>query len=184
MHPNVVFDNIHSSFIKQCFLTAHEGFPDLHENKVILSRKPLGKTNMQAQPVRNIHFFNKKKRAYQVTLSNDIELEKYFKPEDLPEEVLVGWFAHELGHVMDYFDRSGWNLIRFAVGYLLFENHRIGTERRADVFAIKKGFADYLVATKQFILDHSKLPEEYKQRIKKYYMTVEEVEELRLDKVI
>lgn len=184
MHQNVVFDNISSPYIRKCFLRAYQGFEALHYNKIILSRRSLSKTNMQAQPVRNLHFWNRKKRAYRVTLSNHIELEQYFKPEDLPEEVLVGWFAHELGHIMDYLNRSGWNLIKFALGYLLFENHRVGTERRADVFAIERGFSDQLVATKQFILEHADLPKKYKRRIKKYYLSVEEVEELRLDKII
>jgi predicted metallo-beta-lactamase superfamily hydrolase len=184
MYPNVVFDNIDSSFVEKCFLQAHQGFKDLYANKIILSQKPLGKTNMQAQPVRNLHFWSKKKRAYRITMSNHIKFEQYFKPEELSEEVLVGWFAHELGHVMDYLDRSGWDLIKFAMGYLFFENHRVGTERRADVFAINAGFSDHLVATKQFILEHADLPGFYKQRIKKYYLSIEEVEELRLDKIL
>jgi hypothetical protein len=121
MHPHVVFDNIDSSFVEKCFLQAHQGFKDLHANKIILSRKPLGKTNMQAQPVRNLHFWSKKKRAYRITMSNHIKFEQYFKPEELSEEVLVGWFAHELGHVMDYLDRSGWDLIKFAMGYLFLK---------------------------------------------------------------
>lgn len=184
MHLNVVFDNITSTHIRQCFIQAHQKFEELHQNKIILAKRSLDKTNMQAQPVINWSFWNKEKRAYQITLSNHIELEQYFRPEILPEEILIGWFAHELGHLMDYRARSGWEMITFALKYLFSNDHRVKTERLADVYAIEKGFSDYLVATKKFILEHADLPDKYKERIKKYYLSIEEVEELRLDKVI
>jgi len=194
MPSNVAFDNIESSFLKNCFLKVHQVYKELHNNKIYLRRRALEKTNMQAQPVINRFFWNKKKRHYHITISNDIELEQYFKIKELPEDVLIGWLAHEMGHLMDYAGRSGWSLLKFGLGYLLFPTHRIGTERRADVFAIEKGFSEYLVATKKFILEHSKLPNTYKERIERYYLSVEEVgilsqqveEEvsLRLDKII
>ncbi len=194
MHPNVVFLNIDSPFVKKCFLEVHQAFEELHQNKIFVRFKALKKTNMRAQPVPNLRFWSKKTRQYRITISDHIELEQYFNLEELPGKVLKGWFAHELGHITDYSDRSAFNLIKFGIGYLFFPTHRIGTERRADIFAIEKGFSEYLVETKKFILQHSKLPNDYKSRIEKYYLSVEEVgilsrhleemEELRLDKII
>jgi hypothetical protein len=35
----------------------------------------------------------------------------------VPYNVIVGWLAHELGHVLDYKDRSSINLMWFGVMY-------------------------------------------------------------------
>ena len=54
----------------------------------------------------------------------------------------------------------------------------MGAERRADLFAIEHGFGTELMATKNFILDKSTLPERYKKRIRRYYLSPTELEEL------
>lgn len=190
----VTFKSITSPFIKKCFHQAFEGFPQLHDHPIFVRRSSDFKSTMRAQPVFNRWFWNKSKRYYNIDISTRAQLADHIRLENLPREVLIGWFAHELGHVMDYRDRSGWNLIGFGLGYWLFPTHRIGAERQADVFAIEQGFADYLVATKQYIIEHSSLSNVYKDRIKRYYMSPEEVrrivtdqsdgEDLRMDAII
>lgn len=171
----IEFQNIDSAFIKACFKKAVAGFKTLENNTIILSQKSTPKTNMRAQPVLNAHIFNKQKRTYKIEMSNHPNFAQYLKIAELPEIVLVGWFAHELGHVMDYFHRGVTNMIQFGLGYWLFPNFRIGAERKADLYAIENGFAKEILATKKFILDHSSLPAIYKKKIEKYYMSPDEV---------
>jgi hypothetical protein len=148
---------------------------------------------MRAQPIFNFQFWNKKKRHYRIELSNHTELEKHIPLPELPETVLTGWFAHELGHVVDYQHRSAVGLIRFGIGYIFMPTYRIGAERQADLYAIEHGFADHLLATKTFILEQSSLPDHYKKRIQKYYMSPDEIsillkqqesEDLKIDKIL
>jgi hypothetical protein len=68
---------------------------------------------------------------------------------------------------------SGW-----AIGYS--PTFRLGAERKADLFAIEHGFAEEINATKRFLLEDSNIPNSYKERLSKYYMTVEEVERIVL----
>lgn len=171
----IEFRNIDNAFIEACFKKAVTGFKALKNNKIILSQKAIPTTNMRAQPVINSRIFNLQKRAYKIEISNHPNFAKYLRLEELPEGVLVGWFAHELGHVMDYFQRSAGNMIRFALGYSLFPNFRIGAERKADLYAIENGFAKEILTTKKFILEHSSLPGSYKNKIEKYYMSPGEV---------
>lgn len=111
-------------------------------------------------------------------MSDHLQVAQYIQIEELPREVLIGWFAHELGHIMDYRTRSVLSLLWFVMGYLLFPTHRMGAERRADLFALEQGFGPNLLATKTYILEHSNLPDAYKNRIQKYYLSPTELEDI------
>lgn len=172
---DIEFKNIKQNFVRNCFRKALQGYPELAERKITLLMRPVARTNMRAQPVIDFYFFNKKRRRYKIEISNHPNFARYLSLEDLPETVLVGWFAHELGHVLDYLHRSAWNMIKFGLGYWWFHNFRIGAERKADVFAIQNGFADEVIATKKYILEQSSLPNRYKDQIRKYYLSAEEI---------
>lgn len=131
---------------------------------------------MRAQPVVNRSFWSKSKRKYRVDISPDCKVSPSLSSKDLPEDVLEGWFAHELGHIMDYKDRGAIGLIGFGIMYSLFTFYRVGAERMADIYAIEFGFASRILATKKFILNHSDLSNKYKQQIENYYMSPGEVE--------
>ncbi|HKK77741.1 MAG TPA: hypothetical protein VJ953_21865 [Saprospiraceae bacterium] len=131
---------------------------------------------MRAQPKVNWRFFSRKRRSYQIDIQSSTRINESVNVSDLPEDVLVGWFAHELGHVMDYLNRSWPNMLRFGLGYLLFPTFRIGAERKADIYAIEYGFAKEIMATKLFLLNESSIPNSYKDRLTRYYLTPEEVE--------
>ncbi len=172
---NVTFKNIGSIKIRKAFLKALEGYPILQRHDLLVVRKPIKKTTMRAQPIIDNFIFDTKNRRYKIEISNHLNLSRYIKIEKLPANVLIGWFAHELGHVMDYQTRKVGNLIKFAIGYLFLPTFRLGAERRADVFAIEAGYAKEILATKKYILEKSKLPNKYKERIEKYYLSPEEV---------
>ena len=151
---------------------------------------------MRAQPVFNGAFFRKAGRHYRVEISDHTSLKDHIDIEELPPAVLTGWFAHELGHVVDYLDRSALGMIGFGAAYLLFPAFVTGVERRADLFAIDHGFADQILATKQYILEHATLPDRYKTRMQRFYLSADEVnlllaqraeeteEDLRMDKLL
>lgn len=172
---NIQFKNISSEHIKSCFLEALAGYPELQERKIAVIQRSIPKTTMRAQPVFNFLFWNKRSRHYKIELNDYTYDQAMARLEQLDRDVLVGWFAHELGHVMDYLHRSALNLIGFAIGYLYFPEFRLGAERRADIIAIEHGFADAILATKKFILEQSNLPNAYRKRIERYYMSPEEV---------
>ena len=93
----------------------------------------------------------------------------------IPQNVLIGWLGHELGHVMDYHNRSGLNLIRFGMGYLFSESFVRKAEQRADRYAVRHGMKDYILETKNYILNHVGLSEKYKEKIKRLYVSPEQL---------
>ncbi len=176
-------------------MKAYKGFPELHSHRLVVRQQAMHITTMQAQPIVNLAFFSRKKRHYIIRLSDNIHLKDQIRVHELPEEVLVGWFAHELGHLIDYLPRTAANLLKFGIGYLAFPNFRIGAERKADIYAIARGFSAPIIATKKYILEKSSLPGHYKTRIERYYMSADEValmvqknekerEKLRMDKLL
>lgn len=175
---NIEFESIASSRVRRAFIRAYRAYKDLSTQNILVRRVPVSSTTMRAQPIINHQFWNKKKRHYRIDVSNHVRLEHYIPVQELPEDVLVGWFAHELGHIMDYQDRGVMAMIRFGLGYLFMPTYRMGAERRADIFAIEHGFAKYLVATKKYLLEHSTLPIRYKKRLEKFYMSPDEIAEI------
>jgi len=65
-------------------------------------------------------------------------------------------------------------MMQFGVGYFFSSRYFMQAERAADLFAISHGLGDKIVATKNFILDHAHLPERYKKKIRRLYLSPEE----------
>lgn len=168
--------------IAQAFEEAWAGFQPLHQHPVHLKIGSMQNVTMRAQPLINWNFFSLSKRSYQVEIQPRPQFDPNFKMEDLPARVLVGWFAHELGHLMDYLSRPWYDIIKLGIAYSTLPIYKAGVERRADLFAIEQGFAEQIQATKKYILEESNIPDYYLDRINKYYMSPEEIEEIVLER--
>ena len=142
-------------------------------------KNDIKKSTMQAQPVFHTLWKHRKNRKYVIFISKKVKIEdESFKITDIPSEVLIGWLGHELGHVMDYRNRSSLGLIWFGIKYLYFPNFIREAERAADTFAVAHGMGEYILKTKDFILNHADISESYKARIKRLYLSPEEIMKL------
>ncbi len=168
--------------IRVAFIEAWQGMTAVHGHCIYLRRRALRKVSMRAQPLVDSHFFTTSRRRYRIEMKEDILESIHFRLDECPHEVLVGWLAHEMGHIVDYINRSWPNLIGFGINYILSPTFRIGAERQADVFAIEHGFARQIQATKRFILKESNISDKYLSRINRYYMSPDEVEQLILER--
>ena len=79
---------------------------------------------------------------------------------------------------MDYESRSALGMIKFGIGYLLSKNFIKGAEKRADEIAVAHDLGDEILTTKNFILNHAQLSEKYKAKIKRLYLSPEEIMEI------
>jgi len=152
-------------------------YPELSDTPIEFRfKKKIKKSFMQAQPKFSGIFKKKKNRSYYVMISENFNIEgEEFSIREVPSEVLIGWIGHELGHIMDYQERSGFNLIQFGIGYLTSKRFIKEAERAADTFAVSHGMGDYILSTKDFILNHANLSEVYKDRIRRLYLSPEEI---------
>lgn len=155
-------------------------YPELLETPIEFKfKKKIKKSFMQAQPKFSGLFSKRKNRSYYVMISETFNLEdEEFGVDDIPSDVLIGWIGHELGHIMDYRERKGFNMMVFGIRYVLSNRYIREAERTADTYAVNHGMGEYILATKDFILSHANLSEVYKARIKRLYLSPEEIVEL------
>lgn len=155
-------------------------YPELKDTPITFRfKKDIKKSFMQAQPKFSGIFKNRKNRSYFIFISEKVTIgNQTFDIIEAPSEVKIGWIAHELGHVMDYRNRSGVNLLWFGVRYLTSNNYIREAERAADTYAVTHGLGKYIIATKDFILKNAALPDAYKNRIRKLYLSQEEIMEI------
>ncbi|SDW57159.1 hypothetical protein SAMN05216556_10727 [Aequorivita viscosa] len=178
---NINLDNkIIPEDIKKEALVALSFFPELWDTSIEFKFKDdIKKSTMQAQPHFGSLFRHKEFRKYIIFISRKIKIEdENFTIKDIPSDVLIGWIGHELGHVMDYQHRSNVGLMILGAKYLFSSSSIKKIERTADTFAIAHGMGDYILKTKNFILDNANLSEKYKSRIRRLYISPEEVMEL------
>ncbi|MBD3630396.1 hypothetical protein [Cyclobacterium sp.] len=164
--------------IRDITLEALSYFPDLFETEIDFQfKKNIHGSVMQAQPkVGSLLFSSKKERGYRIKISRYLALEDEAVPiESLPKEVLLGWIGHELGHIQDYLERSAFNLLGFGVKYYLSKSFVSEAEIAADSYAVASGLGEKIIATKNFVLNHEKLPEGYKTKIRTLYMSPGEI---------
>ncbi len=100
---------------------ARSFYPELEDTTVEFQLvKAMKKAFMLAQPRVITLFGPKDKREYIIKISDTLRLENHTTPvSDMPEDVLVGWMGHELGHIMDYQTKSLAGVLRFGLGYWL-----------------------------------------------------------------
>ncbi|QXP69104.1 hypothetical protein H0I29_10680 [Polaribacter sp. R2A056_3_33] len=163
--------------IKDEVETALNYYPQLKKIHIEFKfKKNIKKSTMQARPTFDSFFKFKKNRKFLILISEKFKIsDKEFSTRDIPKDIFIGWIGHELGHIMDYQNRSKLNLIWFGLKYLFSDNHIVEAERAADGFAVKHKMESYIIKTKNFILNHADISEAYKNRIKRYYLSPEEI---------
>lgn len=152
-------------------------YPELKNTPIEFKfKKNIKKSFMQAQPKFGGLLKRRKNRGYVIFINRKINIEgNVFDVTTVPSDVLIGWIGHELGHIMDYKERKGINLIWFGVKYLTSKNYIREAEREADTYAVAHGLGKYIIATKDFILNNAELSDTYKSRIKNLYLSQEEI---------
>ena len=165
------------ALLEKEILKALSYYPELKHTSIdFIFRDNIKNAVMQAQPRVKSIFNDKSSRIYKIKISRYIQLkEGLINIEDVPEDILVGWIAHELGHVMDYLDRSSIQMLGFGIRYLTSKPFLKLAERNADSYAITHGLADHIVKTKNYILHNANMPNDYKDRIDELYLSPEEV---------
>lgn len=164
--------------IRELTLEALSYFPDLINTKIDFQFKNnIHGSVMQAQPkVGSLFMHSKENRAYKIKISRNLFLEDNPIPiEQLPDDVLLGWIGHELGHIQDYIERGSMNLLGFGVKYYLSNSFVTKAEIAADSYAVAHGLGEKIIATKNFVLNHDQIPLAYKQKIEALYLSPGEI---------
>lgn len=118
---------------------------------------------------------DKRKRSYKIVLKPYLNLKVDSLPvRQIPSYVLKGWLAHEMGHLVDYYQRSSPEMLIFGLRYSTDNNYLEEAEWRADSIAIAHGFGMEVVATKLFILKSAPVDKSYRRKIEQLYISPRE----------
>lgn len=160
-------------------------YPELTETTIrFVFTDRLNSSIMAARPTFGSLFRKKGNRTYNILINPTFKLGAGHTSSVslIPDSVMVGWLGHELGHIMDYEQKSGWDIMAMGVSYTLSRNYIRKAERRADQHAVDRRMADYLVAKKSFILNHDELPQAYRDKIEALYLSPDDIRELAADR--
>lgn len=164
--------------IKKPVLEALSYFPELDDVDITFVFKDnIRGSVMQAQP----KFFSllvdaKENRKYKINITRMLVFGDLKTPiEEVPYDALVGWIGHELGHIMDYMDRSTTGMMRFGVKYMISDKKVIEAELTADGYAIGCGMGHHIMANKNYILNNENFEDAYKDKIRNLYMSPSQI---------
>lgn len=169
--------------IEEPVLTALSHFPELKEAAIhFVFTNKLETSIMAARPTIGSLFKKRENRSYKVLINPAFKLDYGMETiNQIPDSVMIGWLGHELGHIMDYEQKNGWRLIGMGISYWMSKNYVRRAERVADSFAVDHGMGSYLVAKKSFILDHTELPQAYRDKIEALYLSPDDIHRLVAD---
>jgi hypothetical protein len=173
----VTFENLNDERVMRIFLEVVDRYNELDNYQITVKRQKIKSATMQAQPLVTFRTFFSSTKHYRVKLSNYVRDSNKYPVASLSDDVLKGWFAHELGHIVDYAPYATPQMIFYGLKYLYSKKFKQEAEYAADFIAIQNGFAKEIIASKQFLLNNENLSDRYKLKIKQFYMSVETVEQ-------
>lgn len=169
--------SISDNRISSLFTLALSNYEFKTGTRINLVKTSIKGSTMQAQPVFQFKSLFTGLTTYRIRLAKYVRGSNTMKVEELPDEVLVGWFAHELGHVLDYQSQSFLGMIGYGIKYISSKGFRKKIEHRADQIAIEHGFHEEILATKKFLFTHEEIDPSYRMKMKRFYMPLRDVEE-------
>tara|TARA_R110002096_G_scaffold132768_3_gene283257 strand:- start:22375 stop:23073 length:699 start_codon:yes stop_codon:yes gene_type:complete len=134
---------------------------------------------MQAKPHTFSMLKKRKYRTYKIQLMSSLMIGDSIIPTHLlPNDALMGWFGHEIAHIVDYEAMDNIEIMLLGLCYVFSEKYVINTEERVDLIAIGHGLGKENMAWKEFVLNQTLLPKAYLDKIKKIYMPPSRVNEI------
>lgn len=137
---------------------------------------------MQAKPNPLTLLKKRESRTYKVQLMSSLMIGDSIIPTHLlPQDALMGWFGHEIGHIVDYEGMDNVEIMILGIRYIFSKNYVIRTEERVDLIAIGHGLGKENIAWKEYVLGQPLLPKAYLDKIKQIYMPPSKVNEILKD---
>lgn len=157
----------------RALIVARSFYQELDSLTVHVRYKKMRKATMQAQPSFSI-FKGKETREYIIFLNQNVK-DNGFVYSEIPYNVLVGWFGHELAHIYDYKDRSNLALIIFGIRYVCSHKFKNSTEYSTDSITIAHNLGCPLLEKAVFCLNNPNVNQKYKKILWRFYMKPEEI---------
>ncbi len=141
-------------------LIALSYFPELRDVNIIFLPKKI-KTTMACRPSMDAIFKDKEKRVYRIFINNLLEGKNGVNYDDVPFNARIGLVGHELGHVVDYMQKSMLRIIGNGIGYVMSDTYRKSFEANVDKITVERGLGWQQYAFASFVRNKANVNESY-----------------------
>ncbi len=162
--------------LKLPFYVALSYYPELYHSKITIEARILF-TTMEARPANSSILKPANKRTYKVYINNRKGKTKGINLAKLGFNSRVGFFGHELAHLLSYQFKNSMQLIGMGAKYVFSRKYKRYIEHEADMETIRRGLGFALYEAKKRILKDKSLgtSRAYRRNARKNYMTDAEV---------
>jgi len=150
-------------------------YPELKETDIEF-RKAILECSLQARPKYYSLISSRADRKYVILINEDEENPVHPSKSDFAAQ--VGFFAHELAHIVDYEEMTKSELISTAWNYYFDPEFKKELEQKTDKIAIERGAGYLKYHASCFVFYQSNASEEYLEKKKKFYFTPEQILEM------
>jgi len=147
-------------------------FVKLHNVNIKIAFIPMSLATMNCRPTIKSFLFPWKKREYVVSVNSREDFSQYTIPiSALGKTALMGWFGHELSHILQY-ERMGFReLIKFPFKYFLDLSFRKNFEVECTKIAREIGFSDEFNEVEKFLRNDQRVHKKYRYRFERLYIS-------------
>lgn len=156
-------------------LTALSYYPELRYSEIVFQFGPTMST-MVSRPKLKSLFKSGNKREYRVIMCKPGTSKSGFEWTELSFNSLIGWIAHELGHIVHYTHKTSGGVLFMGLKYA-FPDYRRRLEKFTDNLAIQHDLGYALFEGTDYCINYSNATPRFKKYMKKYYLSPIEIKE-------
>lgn len=144
-------------------------YPELMGSRINFKKAKI-KTTLNARPtLGSLLFRSKKDRNYVIRINQEIQ-DSVINFNAIPFNAKVGLLGHEFGHILDYKDKTIFQVTKRLLAYSS-KKTKAKFEKEIDMITIKKGLGWQLYAWANYVLNQSNAAMKYKVFKKEIYLT-------------
>ena len=156
-------------------LAAISYYPELKDTRVIFKFGSPMSTMVSRPKLRSI-FRSGYEREYVITIRKTGTTKNGLEWGELSFNSLVGWIAHELGHITHYIHKTSTGVLFTGIKYV-FPGYRRRIERFTDNLVIQHDLGYALFEGTDYCINYSNAKPHYKKYLGKYYLSPIEIKE-------
>ena len=161
-------------------LTALSYYPELKNTKIVFKFGSPMSTMVSIPKLKSI-FRSGNKREYQIIVRKPGTSNSGLEWSELSFNSLIGWIAHELGHIVHYSHKTSGGVLFTGIKYA-FPGYRRRMERFTDNLVIQHDLGNALFEGTDYCINYSNAKPHYKKYLQKYYLSPIEIKEAISDK--
>ncbi|MFP4556248.1 MAG: hypothetical protein ACLFNU_05190 [Bacteroidales bacterium] len=161
-------------------LAALMHYPGLKSTRIKFKRTPIS-TTMAARPTIWSIFRLRSKRKYVIAINDEKNRRLAPLLKNTPFKARVGVIGHELGHIVDYNNKSSITIVGNGAAYLFSKRFKRNLEYKIDSITITRNLGEGLLAFRKFIEEEAKTTRQYRAFKKDIYMSSSEIAQMVIE---